>query len=68
MEFGQCGSHATLMEHMAARAGVSKATPSQHFTSKAQPHSRSLVARYLADPELGIPLRARRQGHSEAPR
>ena len=66
VEFGLCGSHVTLMEHVAARAGVSKATLHPHFPSKAQSHSRLLVARYLAEPELGIPLRAMRQDISDA--
>lgn len=111
VEFGQRGFHATLMDHVAARAGVSKALLYQHFPSKddlfaavtggivdlyvarlpglletateplvawqgavrllvelveAQPDSWSLVARYLADPELGVPLRAMRQGLYDA--
>lgn len=106
-EFGRRGFHSTQMEHVAARAGVSKALLYQHFPSKddlfaevtgrivdlyvtrlpgvlddatealaawegavrllvevveQQPDSWSLVARYLADPELGAPLRAMRQG------
>lgn len=106
-EFGQRGFHGTQMDHVAARAGVSKALLYQHFPSKddlfaavtgrivdlyvarlpailgeatqplaawrgavvllvevveAQPDSWSLVARYLADPELGASLREMRQG------
>lgn len=110
-EFGRRGFHSTQMDHVAARAGVSKALLYQHFPSKddlfaevtgrivdlyverlpaildaateplvawrgavsllvevveAQPDSWALVARYLADPELGAPLRAMRQGLYDA--
>lgn len=110
-EFGRRGFHATLMDDVAAGAGVSKALLYQHFPSKddlfaavtgrivdlyvarlpgvldeataplaawqgavrlllevveAQPDSWSLVARYLADPELGAPLRVMRQGLYDA--
>ena len=107
LEFGARGYHGTQMEHVAARAGVSKALLYQHFPSKddlfavvtagvvdtyvtrlpgivaetagpleawtsavrllvevveQSPESWALVARYLADPELGVQLRQMRQG------
>ena len=110
-EFGSRGFHATQMEHVAARAGVSKALLYQHFPSKDElfgeviagvvdtyvgrlpalvdatddpltawraavtmlvdaveqtPQSWALVARYLADPELGAELRQMRAGLYEA--
>ena len=110
-EFGSRGFHATQMDHVAARAGVSKALLYQHFPSKDElfavvtagvvdtyvgrlpamveqvhepleawtqavtmlvdaveetPSSWSLVARYLADPELGVVLREMRAGLYEA--
>ncbi len=106
-EFGARGYHGTQVEHVAVRAGVSKALLYQHFPSKEElfaavtaqvvdtyvmrlpaivdatpepldawrqavrllvevveqsPESWALVARYLADPELGAVLREMRQG------
>lgn len=106
-EFGARGYHGTQVEHVAVRAGVSKALLYQHFLSKEElfaavtaqvvdtyvahlpaivdatpepldawrqavgllvevveqsPESWALVARYLADPELGAVLREMRQG------
>lgn len=109
-EFASRGYHGTQMEHVAARAGVSKALLYQHFPSKDElfgvvtaavvdtyvtrlpgivdetdgplqawtsavqllaevveqsPESWALVARYLADPELGVVLRELRAGMHE---
>ena len=111
VEFGSRGFHATQMEHVSARADVSKALVYQHFMSKdelfaevtgrivdtyverlpqivaaaldplsawreavrllvevveAAPESWALVARYLADPELGVALRDMRESMYDA--